>query len=88
MSLTYLPFHNLASCPKQVIQFVQNPDLNLNDLNTMIEQLKMPKNYQKAIQSMQFLVSKQENYLQDDNTIQNHDEEILSPKLLFRKVSY
>ncbi|CAK79716.1 unnamed protein product (macronuclear) [Paramecium tetraurelia] len=85
MSLNYLPFHNLAHCPKQVIEFVQNPNLNLNELNNMIEQLKMPKNHHKAIQSMQILVSKQEHYLQDDNTLQNQDEDIHSPKLLLRK---
>ncbi|CAD8103448.1 unnamed protein product [Paramecium primaurelia] len=86
MSLTYLPFHNLVHCPKQVIEFVQNPDLNLNDLNNMIEQLKMPKNHYKAISNMQYLASKQEHYLQDDNTLQNQDEEIHSPKFIFRKI--
>ncbi|CAD8074673.1 unnamed protein product [Paramecium primaurelia] len=88
MSFTYLPFHNLAYCPKQVIEFVQNPNLNLQDLNHMIEQLRMPKNHLKAIQKMQILASRQEQFLQDENTMQNQEEEIHSPKQLLSQIPY
>lgn len=49
MSIPYLPFHNLAYCPKQVIEFIQRPAIRLEDLNNLIDNLKMPKCHAKAL---------------------------------------
>ncbi|CAD8079079.1 unnamed protein product [Paramecium sonneborni] len=87
---TYLPFHNLAYCPKQIIEFVQRPDINLIDLHKMLETLKLPRNHSKILRKMQILVQKQESFLNEENSnIRTcQDDDSISPMMIFRKFSY
>ncbi|CAK77605.1 unnamed protein product (macronuclear) [Paramecium tetraurelia] len=87
---SYLPFHNLAYCPKQIIEFVQRPDMSLLDLHKMVESLKLPRNHSKILRKMQILVQKQETFLNEENSnIRTYvDEDSISPMMIFGKLGY
>lgn len=60
----YVPFSNLALCPKRVIAFVQNPEFDYQELERTVNQLKMPAfaKRQETLIKMRQIASKQDDF--------------------------
>lgn len=61
---SYVPFSNLALCPKHVIGYVQNPTFDFDELECVIAHLKMPSFAKRSetLAKMRKIADKQEDF--------------------------